>query len=201
MSALVFPDLPGLAWSLIRTPEFSTATKKSVSGKEQRVAYYSLPIWHYQLTYEFLRADATQELQTLQAFFCSMYGSFDTFLYNDKSDNSVTNQSIGVGNGSTTTYQLIRTTSAGGFSFTEPIYDVNVLTNVKVSGVTKTLGVDYTVSATGLITFAVAPSVSAPITWTGTFYRRLRFENDLLDFENFMYNLWSLKKVNLVSVK
>ncbi len=54
----------------------------------------------------------------------------DTFLYTDATDNTVIAQSIGTGNGSTTTFQLVR--SFGGF--VEPILAPNAVTTVYDNG-------------------------------------------------------------------
>lgn len=113
MSNYVYPTLPGLAYAQVRQPEWNTNIHKAVSGKEFRSAWMSAPLYTYRLQYEFLRdAVAFTELQTLVAFFNSMHGSFDSFLYSDHDDNSVTAQNFGTGNGTQTAFQLMR--SFGG---------------------------------------------------------------------------------------
>jgi hypothetical protein len=59
----------------------------------------------------------------------------------------------------------------------------------------------YTLGATGLVTFVATPSTGAAIAWTGDFYTRVRFAQDSIDFEEFYYQFWQAKKVELVSVK
>lgn len=113
MSNAVFPLLPGLMWEVKRTPLWSTKVQRSVGGKEVRAAFYSNPIWSYQLSYEFLRdGNAAQvgfnELQTLQAFFLQRQGAFDSFLFKDPNDNYVAGHGFGVGDGVTVGFQLQR---------------------------------------------------------------------------------------------
>jgi len=55
----LFPMLPGLSWSLMKSPQAGqTVIQRSVSGKERRLSLRSAgnPIWTYTLTYEVLRA-------------------------------------------------------------------------------------------------------------------------------------------------
>jgi len=49
--------------------------------------------------------------------------------------------------------------------------------------------------------FANAPAAAASVTWTGTFYRRFRFKQDMAEFNQFMRLLWDLGELSMVSVK
>lgn len=194
MSNQVFPSLPGLSWSVIKTPEWSTTVHKAVSGKELRGSLRAYPVYLFTLSYEFLRQQAAfPEIQSLLGFFNARQGAFDNFLYTDPNDYTVTNENIGTGNGSTTGFQLTR--SQGGFI--EPVMNLNGNPTVKVNGVTKTLGGDYTISSTGFITFSAPPPNTHQVVWTGSYYYRCRFDEDMNDFENFMNQLWTLKKLVL----
>lgn len=199
MSNVVYPVLPGLAFSVTMTPVWQTARARSLSGKELRLAFMSYPLWQFVLTYEFLRANSTNEWQTLIDFYNSRQGGFDTFLFTNPDDNSVTNQLFGTGDGVTVSFQLTRPILSAGFG--EPVQNVNGVPVIKVSGVTKTAGVDYNIGSTGIVAFTAAPAGAAPITWTGSFYYRCAFMDDSVDFEKFMNQLWTVKKVRFVSVK
>lgn len=200
MGNAIFPTLPGLSWSSIKAPTFSTRVQKSVSGKELRAAYYSTPIWKFSLTYEFLRANATQELQQLVGFFNARQGSFDSFLYLDPTDNVVSQQVFAVGDGVTTRFKLSR--NLGGFS--EPVAALQLLASIQVNGA----DFPWANNANwvpgmndGTVTFAVPPAAGASLSWSGNYYFRVRFTWDSTEFENFMKDLWAAKKVELVSVK
>ncbi|EXI85589.1 MAG: hypothetical protein AW11_03417 [Candidatus Accumulibacter regalis] len=196
MSNEVFPALPGLKWGIVKTPEWSTKVQRSANGRELRAAFFSYPIWHFTLSYEVLRgANGFAELQALVGFFNARQGSFDSFLYSDPSDNAVTAQAFGTGNGSTTAFQLKRT--YGGA--TEPIFGVNGSPSIYVGGVPQ--GGGYTISSTGLVTFSAAPPAAAALTWTGQFYFRCRFANDQSEFEQFLRDLWQARKVEFVTDK
>jgi hypothetical protein len=64
-----------------------------------------------------------------------------------------------------------------------------------------TVGADYSLSTTNLVTFTSAPASTVPLLWSGSFYYRCRFDADSLDFGEFMYRLWDLKKLTLTQVK
>lgn len=187
MSNAVFPSsLPGLSWGVKKAPEFSTKVQRSINGRELRAAFYSYPLYSFSLQFEVLReAGVTNELQSLMGFFLARKGMFDSFLYTDPSDYLVVDQSFGSGNGVQAQFQLTR--PLGGFS--EPVQNVNMIDNIKVNG---TVVSNYTVSGTGLVTFASPPN--GPLTWSGSYYYRVRFTMDVGEFEQFMYRLWQLKK-------
>ncbi|HSM99024.1 MAG TPA: DUF2460 domain-containing protein [Gallionella sp.] len=195
MSNAVFPVLPGLAWDILLSPLFNTKVHRSVSGYEVRAAFMVYPLWKFALKYEVLRDNASfNELRTLVGFYNARQGQFDSFLYSNPSDSSVTAQQFGVGTGSQFTFQLTR--SFGGY--VEPVHNLNGNPSIYVNGVLKTLTTDYTISATGLVTFLASPPNGASITWTGSFYYRCRFLSDTNDFNQFMKNLYNLSKLEFI---
>jgi uncharacterized protein (TIGR02217 family) len=201
MSLDVFPVLPGLTFNNTRTPRWSTKTNTSVSGKQQRAAFWSYPVWRYKLTYELLRADTAHlELQTLVGFFLEHRGSWGSWLYSDPSDNTVAGQSIGIGNGVSTDFQLVRTFGANGNAFVEPMTAINGDPVIKVAGVAQVLDTDFTVSDTGLITFA-APPASGAITADFSYYFRCHFTTDELELNQFMHQLWEAQTVEFETLK
>jgi uncharacterized protein (TIGR02217 family) len=194
MSNAIFPTLPGLAWSVSKAPEFSTIVTTAANGTETRIALWSTPRWRFKLGYEMLRDNALNELKTLAGFFLQRQGQFDSFLYLDPDDNAVTNGFLGTGDGTTTSFQCVR--NFGGFA--EPITNLSGNPTVFVNGVSAT---NWTVSSSGLITFATAPATGAVLTVSFAFYFRVRFATDNADFEKFMWQLWEMKSCELVSVK
>jgi uncharacterized protein (TIGR02217 family) len=203
MSSQVFPTLKGLGFDVVRTAIWSNAIQTNVSGKETRIGYWTYPRYQWDLMFDFLRSDTTNaELQSLLGFFNSRNGSFDSFLYTDSADNSVTTQNIGTGDGTTRTFQLART--FGGFA--EPILAPNTVSNVYVDGVDQagfwTVS-NWGSSTPGIITFSVghAPANTKAVTATFSYYWPVRFLNDTTSFANFMYQLWNNKKVSFISLK
>src|SRR5271155_4893510 len=131
MSTAILPSLAGLGFDVTRTPVWDTTVQQAISGKETRIARQTCPRWKWELSYSVLRSGASYgELQQLAGFFNARQGMFDTFLYQDADDNSVTGQPLGVGDGSTTSFQLIR---AFG-NFLEPVLAPKTLSNVYLNG-------------------------------------------------------------------
>lgn len=206
MSEEVFPTLPGLTYSVVKSTNWATRFQRSVSGIERRTTDYNNPIWNFTLILSLLRDfpygsyDPVTELRTLMDFYNSRQGAFDTFLYTDLSDDRVMTQQIGVGDGTNLIFQLVRQLTPGGFI--ENIIAPNAIENLYDNG-TPISSADYTVNFdTGVVTFGAghAPAATHIITWTGTFYFRVRFTNDNMDFEEFYHNFWELKQLKLTSI-
>lgn len=195
MSNAVFPTLSGQSWDKLKSVLFNTGIQRSVNMSELRTSFSSTPLYTFTFTYDLLRDDTlNNELKSLMGFFMQRYGSWDSFLFSDPDDSSVTAQAIGAGDGATTQYQLIR--SYGGFN--EPVANVNAITSVTVSNTPTS---NYSVSSTGLVTFTTAPAANAPLAWTGTYYYRCRFSGssqDQQDYNQFMRQLWESKEVQFV---
>lgn len=192
----------------MRTPIFKTNIHESVNGKEVRWANQAYPRWKYTLSYEVLRhTNALQELQTLAGFFCARRGSFDSFLYSDPNDQYVQNHALAtmaVNGISTYEYQLIR--SYGGF--TEPVQvPESTSLEIKADGAGSwTLANGKLISAnqiTGVVTFnpGTAPEAGQTLTWTGYYYWRCRFMQDMVEFNEFLKLLWEAKKIEFITDK
>ena len=204
--ALIFPALPGLAWNVTKTPTFQTRIQRAVSGRELRALDYPYPLWQFTLVFDFLRdnpAAGFDELRTLMGFFMLCQGAFGTFLFQDPSDDRVSGQQIGTGDTLRTVFQLQRTmgeTLPGG-GFLEPILAPNVVSAVYFNGIVQDPA-GYSVDPmTGLVTFNVAPGNGLIITADYSYYFRCRFIDDSYAFENFMFQLWQLKKLTFISVR
>lgn len=131
MSNAIYPDtLPGRAWPRKRAPVWKTTIKATPSGREWRSASMLTPRYRYTLQYNFLRSNAALQYQTLFAFFNARSGSFDSFLFRDPDDNTVTAQPFGVGDGAAVAFTLLR--SLGGYS--EPVGAVAAPITVQMTG-------------------------------------------------------------------
>ena len=113
MSSLVFPSLAGLDIAVKRTPVFATKIQTAASGKELRASFQAFPRYRYELRMNFLRQAnnynaLSDEAATLMTFLAQHKGAWDSFLFQDPYDSSDTAMGFGVGNGSTTAFQLQR---------------------------------------------------------------------------------------------
>lgn len=201
----IFPALPGLAWSVTKSPRFATRIQKSVSGRELRVLDQPNPIWLWTLTYDILRdshdtrgtglGGGYDELRTLMGFFLQQQGAFQPFLFDDPTDDSATAQPIGTGDSSATQFPLLRTMNG----FAEPVTAPNVVSAVYFDGVRQSAGLYSVDPGTGIVTFAAPPPAGQAITADFSYYFRVRFADDTAEFENFMLQLWRLKQIKLQS--
>ena len=95
MTLPVFPSLPGLTYTTLKTPKFSTLDEEGSNGYEVRLPQYTNPIWSWTLIFDFLHDffwgsfTAISELRTLMGFFTDQYGKASAFLYTDPDDNYV----------------------------------------------------------------------------------------------------------------
>src|SRR5580704_11981269 len=161
----IFPSLPGLGWSVVKSARFATRIQRAVNGRELRALDQPYPLWSWTLTYPLLRDKsdtraptgsgiAYDELRTLAGFFLQQQGAFQPFLFDDPADDRVMAGLLGTGDSSTAVFQLVR--MMGGFA--EPDTAPNTVSAIYFGGIAQPAG-DYTVeAATGLVTFAMPPA-------------------------------------------
>src|SRR5258707_14954525 len=133
----IFPSLPGLGWSVSKTPRFATRIQRAVSGRELRALDQPNPLWSWTLTYSMLRDQndtraasgpgvGYDELRTLMGFFLQQQGAFQPFLFDDPTDDHASAQAIGSGDGGGAVFPLVR--SMNGFA--EPITAPNAVSTI-----------------------------------------------------------------------
>jgi uncharacterized protein (TIGR02217 family) len=157
-------------------PVFSTDKLTMVSGQERRLQNRSVAIHTYQWSF---KNTSLQIEAALKAFWFDRRGDFKTWLLKDWSDFSGAMQPIGLGTGALTTFQVVKTYSAGVNPYQRTIRHLKAGTlKVYVNGVLKATPADYTVNSTGLVIFGAAPATSAIIAASYEFYVPVRFEGD-----------------------
>ena len=203
----IFPSLPGLGWSVVKSARFATRIQRAVNGRELRALDQPYPVWSWTLTYPLLRDKSDtrapsgpgigyDELRTLAGFFLQQQGAFQPFLFDDPADDRVTAGFLGTGDSSNSVFQLVR--NMGGFA--EPVTAPNTVSAIYFDGIVQPAG-NYTVdAATGLVTFATPPPAGQAVTADFTYYFRVRFADDTAEFENFMIQLWQARQIKLQSV-
>jgi hypothetical protein len=70
-----------------------------------------------------------------------------------------------------------------------------------VGSTATTVAAAFTPGELGYFTFATPPASGAELSWSGTFYFRVRFTHDSTDLEQFLQDLYSAKKVEFISEK
>jgi uncharacterized protein (TIGR02217 family) len=192
MSDYVYPVLDGLTFDVEKTPDFATIVQRSIGGNETRASYYYTSIKNWVLPYSFL--DIT-DYGIMVAFFEARKGAFENFLFSDTSENQAVLFVIGYGTGSEQHFQIDR--MAEGTAYATNAY--MPAPQIYLDGVLQSSG--YSLSAADLITFTTPPANGVVISWSGNLYHRVKFVTDIIDLNEFMWQLWELKQVNLVSVR
>ena len=198
------PAVAGLSWSRHKKPGFATRVAQHASGREVRVALFEYPLYEFEATYNGLASNATAgfaglgatSLQTLLGFFLQLQGQFGTFLYTDPDDNAVTGQAFGTGNGSATTFTMMR--SLGGFL--EPVGWVTAIANVYLNGAVQSTS-GYSLTTPNTLNFTAAPGNGVTVSADFSYAFNCRFLDDQAEFENFMRGFWSVKSLKFVGVR
>ena len=197
-----FPTLLGLGWSTVLRPKFDSRIAELASGKTVRSAKMRYPIYEIELSFDMLRSDAVNaELQTLAGFFKQVGGQANPFWIAPPGLSSMANVQIGVGDGTTTAFQLLWT--AGGYS--EPLAGISgagSVAQVTVNSVPISVG-QWSLSSiyNPCIVFATPPAAGAIVKATYSGLWLCRFQDDMLDFNQFMYQLHELKSLKIQTVK
>lgn len=135
MSDEIFPVLPGQTWPRAKSPRTSTSVRRA-NGRRFALSQQLYPTYLYRIPYGYLRK---ADLDTLAGFFKARRGRLDDFLFDDRDDNTAAAQAFGVGDGSTTAFQLVR--ALGGFA--EPVRAFAGAPAIAVNGATVNLLAPY----------------------------------------------------------
>jgi hypothetical protein len=105
----------------------------------------------------------------------------------------------GVGDGTTTTFQLARSNDSNVVSV--PIYNLQASPTplIYLNGMLQVSG--YTIGSSGLITFGSAPAGGVVVTATFGYYWPVRFLELNTEWENFASLLWASRKLSLRQVR
>jgi len=60
---------------------------------------------------------------------------------------------------------------------------------------------NWTLGAGGIVTITPAPPAGAALVWNGRYTWLCRFDDDTLEFSNFMYLFWELKKCSFTTIR
>jgi hypothetical protein len=191
----VLPWLPGKTPKVSKTPTWSTIVKRAASGRRRATALWPYPLWSFELSYSVLyHQPSRDELAILWEFFNVMQGQYAPFLHVDPTDNAVSAERFGTGDGTTTVFQLSRTIN----SWVEPVAEAWAPSSPFVSINGTPTAVTYL--GGGQVQFATAPSAGAALTWTGYFYFKCAFTQDDLTLDQMVAGLWSGKSLKFESL-
>lgn len=188
-------------------PERRTRIVELASGDEERNASWANSRRRYDVSYGVRRAD---DLAAVVAFFEARNGRLHAFRFKDWSDYksclpsaapAPTDQIIGTGNGSTSTFALIKTYASGAQSWARAIIKpVAGTVTVSLNGITQGSGWSVN-TTTGIITFTVAPTTGAVIRAGFEFDVPVRFDTDELPVTLDIERTGSIPSIPLIEVR
>jgi uncharacterized protein (TIGR02217 family) len=190
-------------------PSFKNVIQEAISGNEQRFAQWTKCRGTGDLSYAILESsDPIGDFRAVLALYRAHFGSLYPFRFKDWSDYTATDELFGNGDGSTTSFQLVKTYdpseillgSPGTLFYVRSITLVSGTPTIKIDGVTKTPATDYTISSSGVVTFASAPSGATVLTWTGEFDVPVRFDTDNLPVVMQEEDLASIRSIPIKEV-
>jgi hypothetical protein len=192
---MIYPQLVrGLTWNVMQTPEFDTLISEASNKYEFRLPQTVNPIWHFQLTYNYLKdiptdlvnTFITTDFRVMMDFFLANQGQNASFLFYNPDDNQVGPAMLGgspntplaqlsiVNDGVGNYYSPLQRTFAGNFY--EDITDLNlnpttegVALAVYANGVLQVgtgLTPDYTLSSSPGLTLPTSAFMGMYLTWS-----------------------------------
>ncbi len=154
------------------------------------------------------------DLHALIAFFEERRGRLYGFRWRDRTDwkscapdttPTPGDQPIGTGNGSTATFQLVKTYGGAIAPYERKIVKpVSAAVRVAVNGAEKTAGTDFSVNlATGVVTFLAGhiPAAAAIVTAGFEFEVPVRFDTDRLDINLASFAAGDVPSVPVVEIR
>lgn len=187
-----------IAYGSTGGPEFSTEVIETHGGYEQRNSNWADARGRYNVAHG---VKTTDQLDALIAFFRARKGRAHSFRFKDWADWRVSAQVLGLGDGSKTSFQLLKTYSSGGAvitrSITKPVAG-SVMIYVDEVAQAGSVSMD---AATGVVTFDAAPTEGAVITADFEFDVTARFDTDRLEASFDSYGSHSWRDVPIIEVR
>ena len=188
-------------------PERRTQVVELASGDEERNASWASSRRRYDVSYGIRRAD---DLAAVVAFFEARNGRLHGFRFRDWSDYksgppsqtpSPLDQLIGIGDGTTTAFQLVKRYTSGAQAWVRTVTKpVAGTVRVALAGAEQLSGwsVDTTI---GVVTFAAAPGTGVAVTAGFEFDVPVRFDSDALEVTLDLERLGSITSIPLVEIR
>ena len=179
-------------------PMFLTDVVSTVSGHEQRNSKWSQARAKYNVA---SGVKTETQWQALISFFRARRGKAVGFRFKDWSDYKAESVQIGVGDDSTTEFQLVKIYSSGSVAVSRTITKpVSGTVDIYVDSVLQSSGVSVD-TATGVVTFSSPPATDEVITAEFEFDVPVRFDTDemAVSMDSFDAGNWS--SIPLIEVR
>jgi uncharacterized protein (TIGR02217 family) len=188
-------------------PERRTEIVALASGREERNARWAHSRRRYDAGYGIKTYDA---LSQVIAFFEERRGMLHGFRWRDRLDHAsaapgvavtASDQAIGVGDGETMTFQLVKTYGGAFAPYARPIVKpVTGSVRVAVDGVELEDG--FSIDATtGVVTFDTPPGMGDAVTAGFLFDVPVRFDTDYLEVDLSAFAAGAIPKIPLIEIR
>lgn len=190
-----FPE--SIAFNSSSILEFNTTIIKSKNGYEQRNINWNTN----KMKFNIINGIKTKaELDEVITFFRNVRGAGYGFRFKDWTDYQVDNQYLGLGDGVTKEFQLIKS-----YRVSDNIVYYRKITKPVISTVrvfindieSKDFNIDLT---TGLITLNTVPEIDSIIKANFEFDVPVRFENDIMEITMNSINSGNIKDITLIEI-
>jgi uncharacterized protein (TIGR02217 family) len=198
-----------LSFGSVGGPERRTEIVTLQNGHEER----NTPWAHSRRRYDAgVGLRSLDDVETLISFFEARRGQLNGFRWKDWSDYkscpasrapSPTDQIIGIGDGTRTVFQLLKTYRSGEETYVRPITKpVTGTVQVAVAEDPKVESLEFLVNVvTGLVTFDVAPALGTQVTAGFEFDVPVRFDTDRIQTSVASFQAGDVPSVPIVEVR
>lgn len=170
-------------YGFVGGPAWNTLDVRMASGRSRRKKLWSMP--HHRYTANYATLNEAEKNDLLHAFMVSG-GAFSAFRFKDWNDHTALNELIGVGDGTSTPMQLVKTYTFGPATFIRPI-------TLPLGAVVRDSDGNTLTVTVNPLTGVVTPSSPWPnlksIFWTGQFDVRVKFKDDFNPFTSAASNV------------
>jgi hypothetical protein len=136
-------------------------------------------------------------LQTIAGFYLGLSGQDAAFWFAPPGLSALTDQALGVGDGTKTVFPLVAHT--GGAA--EPVQATSGVSAVYLNGGPQATGWSVSSGYAPAIVFSAAPGAGVSVAAEFGALWLCRFSEDVADLENFMTLLWRWRSVKLQTVR
>lgn len=179
-------------------PEYLTNVVTAANGYEKRNSVWNYPRSRYKVAHGI---KTYKQFQSLISFFRNRRGMAVGFRFKDWSDYKAIGEVIGMGDGTTTSFQLgIIYTSGNVSEYRKITKPVSGSVCIYLDGLLQATGITVD-TTTGIITFDTPPTNGSLITADFEFDVPVRFDTDKLTACIDKTNIHSWRNINLVEIR
>ncbi len=175
-------------------PAFQTTIVALGTGREQRNVDWFAQRCSYDVSYG---VQKKSDFIAVVKFFYARLGRARGFRFKDWTDYEAVNEQIGIGDGSTILFQLVKNYNSLVTYQRKITRPVAGTTSIRVNGVITPFSINVD---TGVVTINPAPAIAAVITASFEFDVPVRFDSDKLDLNARTWEVASIPSIEIVEL-